>query len=175
MRVVLTWSEVAIGARIGEARTIRNRAKGNGHRHGKAPGADWSGDIEAACAEIAAAKGLGIYMPVTVTPDEDRCGDLGFGIHVRHSDREDARLILHPDDQDVGLFVLVVGSIPTFRLAGFMEAAAGKQDQWWADPTGNDRPAFFVPQSELHPIEGLVALRPVTLPSDWSTAYERNI
>lgn len=174
MNVTLTWSEVAIAARIGEQRTIYNRAKGNGSRYGKAPGADWSGDIEAACAELAVAKGIGTYMPITTTPGEDRHGDLGFGIHVRHSERDDARLILHRDDQDVGLFVLVVGSVPTFRLAGFMEAAAGKTERWWADPTGKDRPAFFVPQTELHPIAGLVIPRPVPLPSDWPTAYERN-
>lgn len=171
---MLTWSEVAIAARIGEARTIRNRARGNGHRHGKAPGADWSGDIEAACAEVAAAKGIGVYLPVTTTPDEDRHGDLGYGLHVRHSDRDDARLILHRDDQDVGLFILVVGRSPIYRLAGFLEAAAGKIERWWSDPTGDGRAAFFVPQSELHPIAGLVIPRPVRLPSDWPTAYERN-
>jgi hypothetical protein len=173
MRVVLTWAEVAIAARIGEARTIRNRAKGNGHRHGKASGSDWTGDIEAACAELAAAKGIGVYMPVTLGGG-DGDGDLGYGLHVRHSDRDDARLILHPDDQDVGLFILVVGRSPIYRLAGFLEAVKGKVEQWWADPTGNGRPAFFVPQSELHPIAGLVVPRPVPLPSDWPTAYERN-
>lgn len=174
MIVTLTWAEVAIAARVGEARTIRNRAKGNGHRHGKAPGADWTGDIEAACAETAAAKGIGVYLPVAVSPAEDRHGDLGYGLHVRHSERDDARLILHPDDQDVGLFTLVVGSAPVYRLAGFIEAVDGKREQWWSDPTGNDRPAFFVPQEALHPIGGLVIPRPVTLPSDWPTAYERN-
>jgi hypothetical protein len=174
MKVTLTWAETAIAARIGEARTIRNRARGNGHRHGKTSGADWSGDIEAACAETAAAKGIGVYMPVAVSPDEDRHGDLGYGIHVRHSPRDDARLILHRDDQDVGLFVLVVGSCPVYRLAGFIEAEVGKQDKWWVDPTGDGRPAFFIPQDSLHPIAGLVYPRPVHLPPDWPTAYERN-
>lgn len=172
--MALTWAEVAIAARIGEARTIGNRAKGNGHRHGKAPGADWAADIEAAAAEMAAAKGIGVYMPIAVSASEDRDGDLGYGLHVRHSDRDDARLILHPDDQDVGLFMLVVGRSPVYRLAGFIEAVNGKIERWWADPTGNDRPAFFVPQSELQPIRGLVIPRPVTLPPDWPTAYERN-
>lgn len=171
---MLTWSEVAIAARIGEARTIRNRAKGNAHRHGKAPGADWTTDIEAACAEVAAAKGLGYYMPIATSPDEDRLGDLGYGLHVRHSDRDDARLILHPDDQDEGYYVLVTGLAPVYVLPGFIQGAAGKVERWWADPTGQGRHAFFVPQSDLHPIEGLVALRPITPPSNWSTAYERN-
>lgn len=173
MKVTLTWAEVAIAARVGEARTIRNRAKGNGHRHGKAPGADWTADIEAACAEMAAAKGIGVYLPVAVSPDEDRHGDLGYGLHVRHSAREDARLILHRDDQDVGLFILITGSMPTFSMPGFIEAAKGKRDEWWADPTGDGRHAFFVPQESLIPIAGLVIPRPVRLPSDWPTAYER--
>jgi hypothetical protein len=174
VNVTLTWSEVAIGARVGESRCLRNRANGSAHRHGKAAGADWSGDIEAACAEMAAAKGLGVYWPITATPDDDRHGDLGFGIHVRHCARADGRLILHRDDQDVGLFILVTGAVPTFRLCGFLAAAAGKQDEWWCDPTGDDRPAFFVPQDALHPIDGLVALRPVPPPASWSSAYERN-
>jgi hypothetical protein len=172
---VLTWSEVAIAARIGEARTIRNRARGNGHRHNhpQPKAADWTTDIEAACAEVAAAKGLGVYMPITTTPEEDRFGDLGYGLHVRHSDREDARLILHPDDHDEGFFILVTGVAPVYALPGFIQGAAGKIEKWWSDPTGENRPAFFIPQNELHPIEGLVALRPIPLPPDWPTAYER--
>jgi len=174
VRVVLTWAEVAIAARIGEARTIRNRAKGNGHRHGKAPGADWTTDIEAACAEVAAAKALGVYMPVTTTPDEDRHGDLGYGLHVRSTQHDDGRLILHADDPDDGFYILVVGKAPTYELPGFIGGVDGKLDAHWSDPTGEDRPAFFIPQSDLIPIEGLVALRPVPLPPDWPTAYERN-
>lgn len=175
MKVTLTWAEVAIAARIGEARTIRNRAKGNaGTMHGKASGTDWSGDIEAACAELAAAKGIGVYMPIATSAAEDRTGDLGYGLHVRHSERADARLILHPDDPDEGLFILVIGASPSFELPGFVEAADGKREQWWSDPTGKDRPAFFVPQTALHPIGGLVMPRPVNLPPDWPTAYERN-
>jgi hypothetical protein len=175
VRVVLTWSEVAIAARIGEARTIRNRAKGREHRHNHPqPGAaDWTTDIEAACAEVAAAKGLGVYMPIATTPDEDRLGDLGYGIHVRHSERDDARLILHPDDQDDGYYVLVTGLAPTYCLPGFIRGDEGKVERYWCDPTGKKRPAFFVPQNELHPIEGLVALRPLQLPPEWKTAYER--
>lgn len=174
MKVTLTWAETAIAVRIGEARTIWNRSRGNDHRHGKAGGADWSADIEAACAEVAAAKGIGVYMPITTTPAEDRGGDLGYGLHVRHSHRDDACLILHKDDQPAGLFVLVLGSMPTYRLVGFIEAEDGKRESWWKDPTGDGRPAFFVPQIALHSIAGLVIPRPVTLPSDWPTAYERN-
>lgn len=174
MNVTLTWAEVAIGARVGESRCIRNRYAATAHRHGKPPGSDWTGDVEAACAEVAVAKGIGVYMPITSSPGDDRHGDLGFGLHVRHSQRDDARLILHKDDQDVGLFVLVTGAAPTFRLAGFLEAAKGKRDEWWTDPTGDERHAFFVPQDALHPIAGLVIPRPVTLPPDWPTAYERN-
>jgi hypothetical protein len=174
VNVTLTWSEVALAARVGEARTIRNRAKGNGHRHGKADGSDWQTDIEAACAETAAAKAIGVYLPVTVSPDEDRHGDLGYGIHVRSTPRAEGRLILHKDDADDGLFILVVGCSPTFTLPGFIEGAKGKDARYWADPSGEQRFAFFVPQADLHPIEGLVMPRPVTLPPDWPTAYERN-
>lgn len=174
MRVVLTWAEVAIAARVGEARTIRNRAKDNGHRHGKADGADWGTDIEAAAAEMAAAKAIGVYLPIAVMPSEDRHGDLGYGLHVRFTPREDGRLILHPDDQDVGLFILVTGAPPVFTVPGFIEAADGKREQWWSDPSGAGRHAFFVPQAALHPIAGLVIPRPVNLPPDWPTAYERN-
>jgi hypothetical protein len=176
VKVTLTWAEVAIAARIGEARTIRNRANGNSHRHNHPqPGAaDWTTDIEAACAEVAAAKGLGYYMPITTTPGEDRLGDLGYGIHVRHTAVPTGHLILHPDDPDEGYFVLVVGEAPAYQLPGFLKGADGKDQRWWKDPTGTERHAFFIPQSELVPIEGLVAVRPINPPSDWKTAYERN-
>lgn len=173
MIVRLTWAEVAIAARIGEARTIRNRAKGNGHRHGKAPGADWSTDIEAACAEVAAAKAIGVYLPIATVAAEDRDGDLGYGLHVRHSHRADGRLIVHRDDQDCGLFILVTGSAPAFEVPGFIEAATAKREDWWQDPSGEDRPAYFVPRDALIPIAGLVYGRPVPLPDTHATAYER--
>lgn len=171
MNVTLTWAEVSVAARIGEARTIRNRAKGNGQRHGHADCADWSGDIEAVAAEMAAAKAIGVYFPVLAEADPD--GDLGYGIHVRATARADGRLILHKDDQDGGLFILVTGTIPTFAVPGFVEAEAAKDDAFWTDP-GTGRPAYFIPQNVLHPIKGLVIPRPVTLPPDWPTAYERN-
>lgn len=169
MKVTLSWAEVAVAARVGEARTIRNRAAGNAQRHGKAQGADWSGDIEAAAAELAAARVLGVYWPIVA--EADSWGDLGYGLHVRHTAHENGCLILHKDDQPAHFYICVIGSVPTFNVAGFMLAAEGQQDSYWSDPSGQNRPAYFIPQSDLVPITGLVALRPINPPEGWPDAY----
>lgn len=165
MRITLAWAEVATAARVGEARCIRNRANGSSHRYGKAAGADWSGDIEAAAAEMAAAKATGRYWPIIAEPDD--WGDLGYGLHVRHTERPGGRLILHPDDPDDHFFILVTGSLPSFVVVGYLLAGAGKVEGNWEDPSDADRPAFFVAQRELDPIDDLIAPRPVPEPDAW--------
>jgi len=65
------------------------------------------------------------------------------------------RLIVHPDDRDDRLFVLVVGRMPTYYIQGWIPGAEAKRDKWWEDPSGKNRPAYFVPANKLHPPNAL--------------------
>lgn len=64
------------------------------------------------------------------------------------------KLLLHPKDRDEQIFILVTGLPPTFCLVGWIKGKDGKNPKFWSDPVGG-RPAFFVPQTSLNPIEEL--------------------
>lgn len=113
-------------------------------------GNPWDADIEGAMAEMAVAKVVGAFWSI---------GEIGHPdagkLQVRSTRRDDGRLILHREDPDKDVFVLVCGGDGHYRLAGHIEGAAGKKDAYWADPkTG--RPCFWVPQADLNSIQSLL-------------------
>lgn len=75
-------------------------------------------------------------------------------------------LILHASDADDAVFILVLGPIDRprpkgtlcFLVAGWCEGAAGKNRLYWNDPAGG-RPAYFVPQRVLRPMQELPEVR----------------
>lgn len=69
-------------------------------------------------------------------------------IQVRTRTKHSYDLIVHPDDPDEKVFVLVTGLPPRFRVHGWAIGAFCKDMKHWKDPAGG-RPAFFVPKSEL--------------------------
>ena len=74
---------------------------------------------------------------------------------VRACTRINKRMMLHPDDKDDDIFVLVhviAAALPRVRLSGWLHARDGKRDEFWSDPSGQDRPAFFVPNNQLRPM-----------------------
>lgn len=144
MNVQLSWTEVAVAARIGETRYMRALAAGRVPAHGIPRAEAWGAHIEGACAELAAAKGLGVYWPMTIEPDHG--GDLGLGIHVRSSPRADACLILHDTDAD-GLYYLVVGETARWRVAGSARVPEARDRGYWRFDVRS--PAYFIPQDDL--------------------------
>ena len=146
MRVELTAQEVqmpglAAVLRVGSALT--NSLK---HRYGFDGSNSWQVEVESSCAELAVSKALGVYWSGLAGQG---ARDV-TGCEVRHTERDQGRLILHPSDPDDVPFVLVTGSRGDYVIRGWIYGAEGKQDMWWDDPTGKGRPAFFVPQHALN-------------------------
>ena len=153
MRVSLTWSEVTQAAVVAVMRQVANIRDGRKDAHGLGPTtAGWGIHVEGCCGEMAAAKALGVFW--TGALGNLRSPDIGQRIQVRASTLRDARLILHKDDDDAAAFVLVIGTIPEYLLAGWVLGADGKQESYWTDPKGG-RPAYFVPQARLRPMSTL--------------------
>ena len=146
--VTLSWSEVAWAAREGCQRAIRAMSKGRVRpgSNKKRRGGRWDHDVEAACAEVAVAKHLRAYW--APDPALDYAGDIGGGWHVRSTDLPKGCLIVYREDPDDGKFALAVGTVPTFRLPGWIVAADAKRTDWW-ESDKLDRPGFMVPQTEL--------------------------
>ena len=148
--VHLEWPEVYRAAEVGIMRQVSACQKKRADCYGLNPADGWSAHIEGACGELAVAKYFDRFWSGTIGQvDQSDVGEY----EVRTSDRQNARLILHPNDKDGARFFLVTGHAPDFELVGWIYARDGKRPEFWTDPTGKNRPAFFIPQSALHPIK----------------------
>lgn len=84
--------------------------------------------------------------------------DVGGYVEVRYIERQGRRLIIHADSADDAPFVLVIVNPPRFELLGWQLAGDVKRKEFWSDPTGNDRPAYFVPRHVMRPMSEIFPL-----------------
>ncbi len=103
----------------------------------------WGADIEGVGAEMAVAKALDRFWSPNNRPDK---ADIGERLGVRYTAYPNGHLILHPNDEDGHIFVLVVGAMPEYEVVGHVLGQDGKREEWWRE---GERPAFFVPQGNL--------------------------
>lgn len=146
MKITLTASEVMQAANVGMMRQVQNTLNKAKPAYGAGSNNDWQLNIEGALGECALAKFLGVYW---VGTGKMRAPDVG-DFDVRTTTDQNNRLILHPDDPDDRIFWLLIGKNGYYDVRGWIRAADGKRDEFWADPTGQKRHAFFVPQSALN-------------------------
>ena len=147
--VNLNGDEMLAAATHACLRRITALGKGRQQTYGKPTVEPWGMEVEACAAELLVAKTLGVYWHLTTEAFHDLPGDCG-NVQVRHTMREDGRLILHEHDPDGARFVLVVGAYPNQRIVGWIYARDGKSQSFWWDGTG--RPAYFVPKEYLRPM-----------------------
>ena len=62
-------------------------------------------------------------------------------------------LLLHPRDLDDAPYVLMTGGGGAYQVRGWIMGRDGKQEKYWGDRANQNRPAYWVPQSALNPIE----------------------
>lgn len=150
INIKLTMSESYCAAMVGIFRNIAAIFKGRKSKFGGDN--SWQIHIEGSCGEMAVAKALGIYNPMTVNTFKD--ADLGSGIQVRTRSRHDYDLIIREGDADDEAFILVTGTFPEYRVHGWCWGRDGKKDIHKANHGGYN-PAWFVPPSALRPLEEL--------------------
>jgi len=150
--ITLTWPEMYHGGMCGVLRRQSSLRAGLRDRWGLDDDG-YSRDVGGALAELAVAKYLGRYWTGLNGRIKD---DDVLGLQVRWTAPHCNRLVLHPDDADAAPFVLVTGVAPELTLRGWILGREGKQPEYWADPTGTDRPAFFVPQAALRDLSDLI-------------------
>lgn len=151
VRVELTWFEAFRAAEAGVMRHIEALKRKRPQTYGSV-NKPWDIDIESAAAEMAVAKGLGVYWTAVAGRPENLPGDCGQ-YQVRSTTRENGCLILHDRDADDDVFVLVTGQVPMFTLRGWIRGAEGKNPLYLSP--GDGRPAYFVPQHALMTLESL--------------------
>lgn len=158
MIVTLSWAEMQLAYMVAGQRRIMNMKKKLPGKYG-APEREGSEELDlvAARGEMAVAKALNLYWTGTV--GDYGAVDVGGLVEVRSRTKDWHSLILHPSDRDDLPFVLAdVSDPPRVRLAGWIYAKDGKQDKFWSDPSGKNRPAFFIEQKHLRPLEELVKI-----------------
>jgi hypothetical protein len=144
-KIELSWSEVEIAAGVGMRRQIESLRSALPDKHGY-EGEGWNIHIEGAAGELVVAKALGRYWDGSVGTFK-RGGDVG-NIQVRTRSKITYDLIVRDDDKDDDWFVLVLGKIPTFYIAGYIQGVNAKNKDW-LQTYGNRPPAYFVPQPVL--------------------------
>ena len=158
MKVRLTWPEMQTAYVVASQRRIMNMRKNLAGKYG-APEKEGSEelDIVSTRGEMAVAKGLNLYWSGSV--GDYGAVDVGGKVEVRTRTKEWHALILHDEDKNDAPYVLVDASKPpVFRLVGWLYGREGKQKQFWSDPSRKNRPAYFVDQQHLKPINELVEI-----------------
>lgn len=148
MIVELNANEVLVATYIGSRRNAEACFKKRKARFPeKVIGELWGFHIEAAHAELAVCKYLGIYWGFGV--NTFHVADVeNTNLEIRWSSREDMKV--RPDDN--GIIVSVTGKCPVYEIKGWMRAADAKQDKWLYN---REPVCYFVPHTQLQPIEEL--------------------
>lgn len=144
--VRLTPEEVEFAAVAGAMRRARALARGLGDRYGEVDTDPWRHDIEGVAAEMAVAKALGRFYVPALHVQSGAESDVAQ-YQVRSTEHRAGCLLIKDGDRDADVFVLVVGSMPTLTVAGWLRAADGKRQEWRRKVRG--REAWFVPQASL--------------------------
>lgn len=148
--IKLAWHEAAMASEVGRMRHLASIKAGLQDAHG-CTSEGWSEHIEGACGEMAVAKMLGIYWDGSV--NTFKSNDLP-GLQIRTRSKDDYDLIVRKHDADDSIFVLVTGRCPSYTVRGWARAGDVKKQEFERD-YGGRAPAWFVPQSALHPIDTL--------------------
>ena len=148
---MLTTSHLYFAAQAGIMRRISAIKKIRSEPFGTPKDDLWGIDIESCIAEYLVAKTFdSAWIPYRDNPKEIEA-DVGENIQVRSTNLQHGSLILHKEDKDDHVFVLVIGQNLNKRIAGWVRGIDGKIESFWQVKTG--RPCYFVPQSCLHPVE----------------------
>ena len=154
---VFTLEERQAAMDEGMRRQAVNEAKGLRGRNGGASFGSKALDIHllGAAGEMAVASYLGMKHELYKEVEAKRGSyDLpGIDVKTRSKSRYD--LIVQKNEDPSKKFVLVTIENQQTLLHGWCYGHEGMDAQYWADPA-RGRPAYFVPQSALHPMETLL-------------------
>jgi len=147
---IFTEEELTVGAIVGGLREVSALTRERPSGYGYDESTPWERHINGAFGEMAVAKETNKYwqsLSFRSGLREHLPGDVG-AVQVRATTHLGGRLIVHPDEPDNALFVLVTLNLPSYSLVGWKLGSEAKQQRYWDDP-GTGRPAYFIPQADL--------------------------
>ena len=106
---------------------------------------------ESIVAEILVARYLG-YMNFDPRASQfKKTADVGSFIEVKWTRYENGQLIIYESDRTTDVAILVTGTSPSYRLAGWIPVAMAKRPKY----KNSKQPTWWVDQKNLQPIENL--------------------
>jgi hypothetical protein len=107
-------------------------------------------EVVGACGEIGLAKAFGVWFVPGLNTFHNKA-DFLDDIESRATHLPTGSLIVRDNDSDARRFVLALVKGNRVTLVGWLLGGEAKQSKWLRSPSG-ERPAWFVPQHCLHPI-----------------------
>ena len=106
---------------------------------------------ESIVAEILVARYLG-YVDFNPRASQfKKTADVGSFIEVKWTRYENGQLIIYESDRQTDVAILVTGTSPSYRLAGWIPVAMAKRPKY----KNSKQPTWWVDQKNLQPIENL--------------------
>lgn len=140
--VTLNAAEAKVATVIGTYRETTSQERGFRDGSHRPQSASLEQNVDAAGAEMAASKLTGCRWNMTVGEDLTE-PDLWPYVEVRHTTFKNGGLIIRSKDKPERLFILVVGTLPRYRVIGWIRGEEARRDEHrWKD-------AWKVPQSGL--------------------------
>ena len=154
---VFTAEERQAAMEEGMRRQSVNEAKGLRGRNGGASFGRKALEIHllGAAGEVAVASYLGLKEHLFKETEARRDSDDLPGIDVKTRSKASYDLIIQKNEDPNKKFVLVTIQNRQTLLHGWCYGHEGMKEIYWADPA-RGRPAYFVPQSALRPMEALL-------------------
>jgi len=159
VKVTLTKAEAKAATTKAVIINERRRAYGSVGKNNQDKATYKKSNIIGYLGEAAVAKALGIQVEGP-TPYDKSKADLSEDIQVRTTPYEGGHLLLSKDDHSAHRFILVTGGGVDFTLRGWFYGYEGQVEHYWKDLANNGRPAYFIPQCDLRPMEGFLIAPP---------------
>lgn len=152
VQITLDDSEYFHALVAGCMRRVSARQKNRQHYYGALPADAELLDIIGSIGEAVVAKYLDKWW---VGRGQFRGGDVG-DYQVRTTKYDTGHLLLNKNDYPEIPYILVTVSSGVGKIRGWMYAKEGQDEKYWKDKSGRGG-AFYIPQSDLTPIEKLPA------------------
>ena len=164
INISLNYWECFTAGSVALNRKLESRFKNlKSSTFGKQSKDEWKNDIEGALTEMAFCKAFGIYWDGSVNtfknPDVP-----DTPIQIRGTEYNTGKLIIRENDPSNDLYILVVGSIPNYRIIGGLFGHQGKVDDYVSNPN-NQGKCWMIPQEHLRPVENFMTKKKAL--DDW--------
>jgi hypothetical protein len=150
--VTLTKDELLTVAIVGVQRGVYSKAANASPRYGIKEEDSWQSVVVGTIGEYVLAKHTGTFWSGAL--GDYQAADVGQW-QVRTTPYPHGHLRMHRKDSSESAWVLITGSFFVYTIRGWIWGKDGKKDEYWGDKFNTGRPAFWVPQDVLNPIETL--------------------